>query len=262
MKNFNNPFKLNKKLVYILGGNGLIGTEVSILLANLGAKIIIIDKKTNLLTKSYKNIKFKKFDILNISKLKSFFKKSIKKHGVPNIFVNCSYPKTSDWDKNNFKDIKYKSYTRNMDAHLNSYVWSSKIICDEMKKNKVNGSIILLNSIYGLVGQSEEVYKGTKIKENMTYSIIKGGLVNFTRQIASHYGKHNIRINSICSGGIMEKNQKKQNNKFKKNYMKKTILQRLGNPNDISGAVAYLASDASAYVTGTNLIVDGGWTAI
>ena len=90
MKNFNNPFKLNKKLVYILGGNGLIGTEVSILLANLGAKIIIIDKKTNLLTKSYKNIKFEKFDISNISKLKSFFKKSIKKHGVPNIFVNCS----------------------------------------------------------------------------------------------------------------------------------------------------------------------------
>ena len=127
-----------------------------------------------------------------------------------------------------------------------------------MKKNKIYGSIILLNSIYGLVGQSPELYKGSRIKENMTYSIIKGGLINFTKQLAVFYGRNNIRVNSICSGGILDK----QNSIFKKNYINKTLLKRMGNPQDISGAVAYLASESSSYVTGTNLIVDGGWTAI
>ena len=262
MKIFKNPFSLLNKTIFILGGNGLIGAEASLLLANYGAKIIIIDKKKNKLTKNHKNINYINYNITNVSKLKIFFKKTFRKYGVPNIFINCSYPKTDDWDSNNFKDIQYNSYSKNIEIHLNSYVWSSKIICDAMKKQKIHGSVILLNSVYGLVGQSDETYKGTSIKENMTYSIIKGGLVNFTRQIAAFYGKNNIRINSICSGGIIDKSQKKQNNNFKKNYIKKTLLKRLGNPSDISGAILYLASDASNYVTGTSLVVDGGWTAV
>ena len=262
MKNFQNPFQLKRKNIFVIGGTGLIGSEICALSANLGAKVLIIDKKKNTLIKNYKNIKFEKFDISNISKFKSFFIKVTKKYGFPNVLINCSYPRTSDWNKNNFHNVKYTSYVKNINIHLNSYVWSSKIVCEEMKKNKVEGSIILLNSIYGLVAQSSEIYKETKIKENMTYSVIKGGLINFTRQIASHYGKFNIRINSICSGGIENKKDKKQNSKFKKSYVNKTILNRLGNPKDISGAAVYLASDASSYVTGTNIIVDGGWTAV
>ena len=258
MKNFVNPFRLNNKLVFILGGAGLIGSNVSALLSNLGAKVIVIDNKFNSSIKYKKNIIFEKFNLSKIDKIKNYFEKIVKKYGVPNVFINCSYPKTKDWEKNNFERVKIPSYRKNIEAHLNSYVWSSKIMCDLMKKNKIHGSIILLNSIYGLVGQSPELYKGSRIKENMTYSIIKGGLINFTKQLAVFYGRNNIRVNSICSGGILDK----QNSIFKKNYINKTLLKRMGNPQDISGAVAYLASESSSYVTGTNLIVDGGWTAI
>ena len=89
---------------------------------------------------------------------------------------------------------------KNISLHLDSYIWSSKIIADAMKRKK--GSIILFNSIYGLVGQAEGHLWEQKIKENMTYSIIKGGLTNFVKQMASFYGKYNIRINNICCGGI------------------------------------------------------------
>ncbi len=262
MVKFNNPFNLKNKLIFIIGGNGLIGAESSTLLANLNAKVVVIDKNDKNRINNQTNIKFEKYNITNIVKIESNLKKLIKKYGVPDVFINCSYPKTKDWGKNNFKEIKYLTYKKNLQLHLDSYVWSSKFICDEMKKNEIKGSVILLNSIYGMVGQTLDIYTGTNIKENMTYSIIKGGLTNFVRQMASFYGKHGIRVNCICPGGIKDKNSKIQNKKFEENYIKKSLIKRLGNPNDISGAVAYLASDASNYVTGTNLLVDGGWTAV
>lgn len=260
MKKFNNPFNLKNKLVFVLGGSGLIGSKLCIFLNNLNARVIVIDKKKSSIFDKNSNIKFKKFDFKNVTGLKNLLENLIAEFGTPDSFVNCSYPKTSDWNKNNFENIKFESYKKNISLHLDSYIWSSKIIADAMKRKK-KGSIILFNSIYGLVGQAEDTYTGTKIKENMTYSIIKGALTNFVKQMASFYGKYNIRINNICCGGI-EENNIQQNKRFKKNYINKTPLKRLGNTNDLTGAVAYLISDSSSYVTGTNLVIDGGWTAI
>ncbi len=92
----------------------------------------------------------------------------------------------------------------------------------------------------------------------MTYSAIKGGIINLTRYLASYFGKYNIRVNNICPGGIFD-NQDKD---FVKNYSKKTPLKRMGQPEEIAPAVLFLASEASSYVTGITLMVDGGWTAI
>ena len=91
-----------------------------------------------------------------------------------------------------------------------------------MVKNNINGSIINMNSIYGLLGQDLSVYEKTSIKENMSYSIIKGGLANLTRQMASYYGKFGIRINSICSGGVYStRDQNFRKKRFIKNYKEK-----------------------------------------
>ena len=103
------------------------------------------------------------------------------------------------------------------------------------------------------------------MKENMPYSIIKGGIINFTRQMASYYGRNNIRINTICPGGIkglvkgVRNNQEKN---FIKNYSNKVPLGRLANANEIAYPVLFLASDCSSYITGITLMVDGGWSII
>ena len=91
-----------------------------------------------------------------------------------------------------------------------------------MKSKKKTGSIILLGSIYGVVGQDVEIYKNTKIRENITYSVIKGGIVNFTKQMASYYGSYDIRVNSLCAGGLeghVAGKSKKQDNIFVENYI-------------------------------------------
>jgi len=92
----------------------------------------------------------------------------------------------------------------------------------------------------------------------MAYSIIKGGIVNFTRYLSSYFGKYNIRVNSICPGGIFDN----QDPIFVENYEKKVPLNRMGKPEEIASVVLFLASDASSYITGATIMVDGGWTAI
>ena len=101
--------------------------------------------------------------------------------------------------------------------------------------------------------------------ENMNYSIIKGGILNFSRQLASFYGPSGIRVNSICSGGInghVKGSKKNQDKNFINNYKKNCPLGRLGMAREIAESVLFLASDASSYITGTSLVVDGGWSSI
>ena len=109
------------------------------------------------------------------------------------------------------------------------------------------------------------VYEGTNAKNSMTYPIIKGGINHFSKQLASYYGKYQIRVNNICPGGIEGKfkgTDKKFDKKFSQNYKAQTLLKRFCSPEDVASAALFLASDASSYITGSSLIVDGGWTAI
>ena len=136
-----------------------------------------------------------------------------------------------------------------------------KLIANLMVKKNKPGTIIQLGSIYGIVGQDINIYKNTNMAENMTYSIIKGGILSLTRQMASYYGKFNIRINSVCPGGVFNKKYP-QNKIFIKNYRNRVPLKRLAENKEIASSIIFLSSEASSYITGTALMVDGGWTCI
>ncbi len=247
--------KLNKR-IFVLGGSGVIGSQICKDLSETGSKVFNIDIKFK--KKKIKKIKNIFLDIGNVKKLEFGINKIIKLYGIPDVLINCSYPKTSDWGNSSFKNISLNNFQKNIDIHLNSFVWSAKIIANQMIK-KEKGSIIFLSSIYGLVGQDLEIYKNTKMKENLTYAVIKGGLISLTKQMASYYGKYNIRINSISPGGIKEENHPSA---FIKKYIAKVPLKRFCTSKDVSGATLFLASDLSSYITGTTLKVDGGWTAV
>ena len=120
------------------------------------------------------------------------------------------------------------------------------------------GSLINMSSIYGLVGPDFTIYEGTDMTMPAAYAAIKGGLNNLTRYLASYYGVSQIRINTVSPGGILD-NQPKS---FIDNYNKKVPLKRMGSPKDIVSAVYFLLSDESGYITGHNLVVDGGWSII
>lgn len=261
-ENYKKKFDLKNKLAFVAGGNGYIGNEIVNGLVHMGCKVVVLDinkkKRTNGAINEY-------MDLSKISNLEKNFLKVIQKYGVADIFINASYPKTKDWKKNSFEKIKLKSFEANMKSHLNSYIWCSKIMAENMVKNKVKGSIINLSSIYGLVGQDLEIYKGTKMEENLSYSVIKGGINNFTKQMSSYYGKFNIRVNAICPGGVInleDRKKLKTQKLFERNYIKKVPLKRFARTDEIASTAIFLSSDASSYITGILLAVDGGWTVI
>lgn len=120
------------------------------------------------------------------------------------------------------------------------------------------GSIINISSIYGVVANDPSLYRGTDMKQPPNYNFVKAGMINFTRYLASYYGRHGVRANTISPGGYFDH----QPQAFVDAYNRRVPLGRMMNHEDIQGAVVFLASDASSYVNGHNLTVDGGWTAI
>ncbi len=261
--NYLDKFKLNDKVIFVAGGVGLIGIEVTKALAEAGGKVIILDineqkskKVIESLKKDGKNVEFVEFDVTKLDKIDSAIDALKSKYGRIDVWVNTAYPRTSDWGSR-VEDLSLESWQKNVDMHLNSYAWISRKVCLVMKEQD-EGNLINFGSIYGVVGNNFSVYEGTDLTSPMAYSAIKGGIVNLDRYLASYFGEFNVRVNTICPGGVIND----QNELFVKNYSKNTPLKRMAKPDEIASVVLFLASDASSYITGATLMVDGGWTAI
>ncbi len=262
--NFKNLFNLKHQKVYVVGGCGLIGTQIVKALEEFGASVTVFDLDIKKKSKNSKT-KYVKFNCANEKSIKNFFINYMRKNKCPNVFINASYPVSKDWKKNTFKDINFNSYKKNIEIHLNSYVWIAKCIADKMMKNNIHGSIIQLSSMYGLVAQDNNLYEKTNLSENMTYGIIKSSIIHFTKQMASYYGKYNIRVNNLVIGGIkghIKGSTKKQDKIFLKKFNQKVPLNRMGKPQEIASSVIFLASPASSYITGSNIVIDGGYSII
>ena len=255
-------FSLEYKSIFVVGGSGLIGKNVCNLLINLGAIVYNLDKEKNRFLN--KKVKFINFDVSKKKFIEKNLKKIFKKYKVPECLINCSYPVSKNWTHSSFKSVSQELISTNLNLHLNTYIWIARIVAEEMRKKKIKGSIIQFGSHYGVIGQNTDLYKGTKMRENMIYSAIKGGIISNTKQLSSHYGKYGIRANCICPGGIeghVKGKSIKQNKKFISQYKKRTPLGRLARAEEIAPSVAFLASDASTYISGITLMIDGGWTA-
>jgi len=271
MHNFKEIFELKTKKTFILGGLGLIGKSLVQGLSEAGSEVLIldqdIDRKEKFLSEGsfQSKVSFEFFDCSDLENIEENMEKLISANFCPDIFINCSYPRTKDFSLNSYKEIELSSLRKNVDIHLNSYAWTAISIANRMVESSIKGSIIQFSSIYGLVGQDLSIYENTEMKENASYSIIKGGINNLTRSMGSYYGKKGLRINSICPGAIeghVVGKAGKQNKEFVENYSKKVPIGRLAKAHEIVGPVLFLASEASSYVTGSVLVVDGGWTAI
>lgn len=244
-------FSINNKVIVITGGNGLLGKQMVSTFREQGAIVVAAD------------ISFEQqgdddfvIDITDENSVKEGIANIVKKYNKVDGWVNNAYPRTNDWGAK-FENVSLESWRKNVDMHLNGYFLCCQVVLEQMK-NQGSGSLINMSSIYGLVGPDFTVYEGTEMTMPAAYAAIKGGLNNFTRYLASYYGAHQIRVNTVSPGGIFDH----QPESFVSNYNKKVPMKRMGSPKDIVSAVCYLLTDEASYVTGHNLVVDGGWSII
>jgi NAD(P)-dependent dehydrogenase (short-subunit alcohol dehydrogenase family) len=245
--------QLSDKVIIVTGGNGLIGKSIVEHLISKGAIVINAeigvrdDPATNTL----------ECDITDPESVKELVKKVSERYKRIDGLVNNAYPRTSDWG-NVFEDVSMESWRKNVEMQLNSCFFICQQVLAVMQKQG-NGSVVNIASIYGVVGNDFTVYENTNgMTSPAAYSAIKGGIVNFTRYLAAYYGHLGIRVNCVSPGGIFNE----QHPAFVEQFEKKVPLKRMGKPEEIAPAISFLLSDEASYITGHNLMVDGGWTAI
>jgi NAD(P)-dependent dehydrogenase (short-subunit alcohol dehydrogenase family) len=250
-------FNLEGKNALVTGGAGLIGSRMVVALRDYGAAVYIADtdRERAELLMADTDARFIELDISIESSVVEAFNVMEESAGRLDILVNCAYPKTADWGAR-IEEVPFASWRKNLDSHLGGYFLCCRRGAELMKRQR-GGSIINMASIYGVTAPDFSLYEGTAMTMPVAYAAIKGGIIALTRYLATYYGNNGVRANCISPGGIFDG----QPASFVERYSAKTPLGRMGKPEEMVGAVVFLASDASSYITGQNLLVDGGWTA-
>ena len=263
LKTFREGMDFGGKTVAVLGGAGLLGSAVVEGLSAFNAHSLIVDvdsKKGKALkeriSKEGGNADFHLADCSKFEEVPKIIKEIEATHGQISGWSLCFYPRTNDWN-NKLEDIPLKSWNTNVDQHMNAVCLFSSEIARRMSQ-RGGGSIVTIGSIYGLVAPNFKNYEGTDMTSPAAYSAIKGGIIAFSKYLASYYGSRNVRVNSVIPGGIFNDQPKS----FIRNYSSQTCLGRLAQPEEVASAIIYLLSDASSYITGVSLPVDGGYLAL
>ena len=252
-------FDLTGKVVLVTGGAGLIGEALCGALADHGAQVMIgdVDPEAGrrLADRLGPDAEFRELDITSEASVEAVIDGIRADHDRLDVLVNSAYPRNENYGQR-YVDVDVADWRENLDLHLTGYFLTSYHASLAMLKDGVAGSIVNFGSTYGVQAPDFSVYEGTDMTSPVEYAAIKGGIVNFTRYLASYLGTDGIRANTLSPGGVFDD----QDPSFVEAYERRTMLGRMADPEDFAGPVVFLASDASRYVTGHDLRVDGGWT--
>ena len=268
-------FEVKNLNFVIAGGLGQVGLKLAEYLEKNGSKIVIIDvynqknlkilKNKNLFLNS-KNIKIFNIDISKKKIIQRSFIKILKFIKKINVLVNLAAIDVNSKGKFNqnfsFHDFPRGTLNKSLDVNLLGTINISQILCEYFVKNKVSGNIINVASIYSIVAPNLALYNKNLSSNNlknkpMDYVLSKSSIPNLTKFIATNYGRQKIRSNCLVPHGI--KNLHKKD--FIKKYSNLSPLGRMSDVKEIIGPIIFLSTPASSYMTGANLIIDGGWTA-
>lgn len=267
----NRLFSLEGKTAIVTGGTGLIGKKHCEALAAAGANVVVADVSENA-TKSFaetlgENALGVSLDVTDSASLERAKSDILARFGTIDILVNNAA--INDMFENPemaatlsaFEKYPIESFRKSLEVNVLGVFQCSQIFGIEMAKQG-SGSIVNVASTYGIVGPDQSIYRNQLGEQTFykspAYPTTKGAIINFTRYLAAYWGKNGVRVNTLSPGGV----ENSQDDFFVQNYSAKTLLGRMAQPTDYQGALVFLASDASAYMTGANLVVDGGWTAI
>jgi len=251
----NSIYNLKDKVIIVTGGSGLIGKELVKTITKNGGIVIVADVINNLKTLIDERIKFIKTDINSKDTITKMIDKILKNYGKIDGLVNCAYPKNINYGRK-FEDVTYEDFCENINIHVGGYFLITQQVSKVMTKQNY-GNIINFGSMYGFAAPRFEIYEGTEMTSPVEYAAIKGAIINLTKYLASYLGRYNIRVNCISPGGVFDH----QPEIFVKKYSQKVLLgKRMANVDDLTGALLFLLSDGSKYITGQNIVVDGGWS--
>lgn len=245
-KDIEDLFRLDGKVIILTGASGLIGREYNDILTKAGAIVIPVDIKGNEHTVIT--------DISSEESVQNMVDSVLDNYGKIDVLINNA--KYTGPYKTTFEECTLDEWNDSVSVNLTG----SFICCQKVGKPMIKqgyGNIINIASTYGIVGPDQRIYEDSGINSPIHYSAVKGGIINMTRWLASYYAGKNIRVNTLSPGGVFND----QDEGFVNNYSYKTMLGRMANKEDYRGTMLFLCSDASKYMTGANLIVDGGWTA-
>ena len=257
-------FRLDNKVAIVTGGAGLFGKPISMALAEAGAQVIVASRDESKCKEFAASIRSKNLNaegmFLDLSDENSIleFTKSINdKYGRIDILVNNAVSREGLKD---LEEVSKKEWEAAQNINSTGMILLTQAVIKLMRKQR-SGNIINIGSIQGSVGPNFPVYGNTGMTSPINYTYDKWAMVGFTKWIANYYGKFNIRANCISPGGYGPGVAKMiGKNEFVENYKRLTPLGRFADDEDIKGPVVFLASEASAFITGHNLLVDGGWT--
>jgi NAD(P)-dependent dehydrogenase (short-subunit alcohol dehydrogenase family) len=254
-------FSLKGRTALVTGGAGpQFGSSVSEALAEAGATLITASRSLERNQTFAGELRQRGFeahgmelDITDLDSISRLHEQVIQQFGRLDILVNSARTSVGG----SFQTQTPEDWLYSARGDMAGLFAICKMFVPDMVRQG-RGSIINISSIYGVIASDPTLYEGTNILHPPHYNFIKAGMINFTRHIANFYGKQGVRANCISPGGYFNS----QEEPFVQNYCRRVPLGRMLNNEDIKGAVVFLAGDASDYVTGTNLLVDGGWTAL
>lgn len=263
----NNLFSLKGKIAIITGGAGMLGTEYAVILARAGATVVLFDiakpdamkRHVRILRTHTKGvIHGYSVDIASEQGVKEAVARVVKEFKKIDILINNAAMTDTSGKSNRFspyEDYPLELWQREMDVDLTGSFLCAKAVMPHMMKAK-SGVIVNVSSIYGVVGPDNRIYEKGKYR-SLAYATAKSGILNFTRALASYLAPYGIRVNTFTPGGVYAGHDKR----FADAYAARTMLGRMATKEEYQGPMLFLCSDASSYMTGSNVVVDGGWTA-
>lgn len=256
-------FSLQNKVALVTGGAGYLGRAIVYTLAELGANVVIASRSIDHCQSVCEEVRRHfgqelvveplRLDVTDRESVKACFDEVNKRYGGLDILINNAW----SGNKNSFESISDEDWEYDIDVSLHAVFRCVKAALPGLKKKK--GVIVNISSMYGHVAPDYRLYDGIELMNPPSYGAAKAGVIQFTKYLASFLAPYQIRVNCLSPGAFPHP-QTQQNVRFMNKLAAKNPLNRIGQPHEIKGVIAFLCSDASSYMTGQNICVDGGWT--
>jgi 2-deoxy-D-gluconate 3-dehydrogenase len=271
MPNLPELFDLTGRTALVTGGAGLLGTEFCRTLAQAGAQVVIADidgeraaSLAETLSRHGSQAISVPTDVADQQSVKQMVETALSEFGSLDILVNSAvldpkFDPQHGGHTNSFEDYPLDAWNQALSVNLTGMFLCCQAAARPMLAQG-GGVIVNLSSIYGLTAPDQRLYQlegKPRQYKPVYYSVTKAGVIGLTQYLAAYYAGKNIRANALTPGGVYNDHD----DDFVRAYSARAILGRMASKDDLNGALIFLASDASAYMTGANLVVDGGWTA-
>lgn len=264
-------FSLFGRTAVVTGALGLLGREHCRCLAEAGANVVVADLDESACCELAATLPSRScglaLDVTNRESVQTLHSEVLQRFGSAEILINNAAANdmfenpSLAAEQSRFENYPVEMWRRMMDVNVTGMFICSQVIGSAMARRGA-GSIINIASTYGVVAPDQSIYRKPDGEQQFfkspSYPASKGAVITFTKYLASYWGHAGVRVNALSPGGV----ENGQQEFFKENYARKTPLGRMAGRTDYHGAILFLASDASRYMTGANLIVDGGWTII